>query len=191
MGRNTPEHRLRRAVAGVVALGGLSTVSCEAASQAGRDTTVAELLGRDLRSPDGCSDTVPSQSLSSDLGPLLGTDGLRVVTSTNVVGAAMPEQYDSDLWGGAKLLIAVHESVEGPIVVRGSNGAGAELRFGMGATPVSHRVLEPVDRAPLDGGWRDFPNAIRVSEGGCYSLQFDYPAGTSTIALQINLGEST
>jgi hypothetical protein len=167
------------------------SVACAAKESTQNDVTAADLLVRDVTLPSACADSLSPQSLSSDLGPLLGADNIRVVARDVRVAAAPPAQYESEQWGGAKLLIVVHESVKGPIVVRGVSSDGGELRFGMGSTPVPYRLLDPEDRSPLDGGWRDFPNEIRVSASGCYAMQFDYPAGSATVELQIDLREST
>lgn len=147
----------------------------------------SELRSRPLvASPGDCRKEPNVESLSKDLGPLTGTGPVRVVGNPWNFSLGDPANFGSEQWGGNKLLIAVHSSAGDHVLVRGKEVAPgtAQVGFGTDARPVFSRDLSLKSRTALDGGWIDFPNMIRLEKPGCYILQFDYPGGTSRLALR-------
>ena len=153
----------------------------------GSTATNLELRSRPLvASAGGCRKEPNVESLSKDLGPLTGSGPVRVVGDPWNFSLGQPANFGSEQWGGNKLLIAVHSSAGDHVLVRGKEVAPgtAQVGFGSDARPVFSLDLSVGDRSAMDGGWIDFPNMIRLEKPGCYLLQFDYPGGTSRLALR-------
>ena len=136
--------------------------------------------------PTDCRSEGKAEQLSKDLGPLTGSGPVRVVGDPWDFSLAPPSNFDSDRWGGNKLLIAVHRSVGDHVLVRGKavGAVGERVGFGTRPEPEFSRDRRLDGRRELDGGWVDFPNMIRLEKPGCYLLQFDFAGGTTRLALR-------
>jgi hypothetical protein len=89
------------------------------------------------------------------------------------------------LWGGNKVLWALSADSVSVALVRGHQLDGpAQVRFDLGADPASDKILDPSGKTPLDGGWYDFPGAVRLERPGCYGFQVDRADETSVIVLR-------
>ncbi len=124
---------------------------------------------------------------SADLGPMLGLGPARPVGLGQLaqLGIAPPENYGSHVWGGNKVLWALSTEVHGPALIRGHQLDGdGEVRFDEGDVPSLEKVLDPSGKAPLAGGWYDFPGATRVRQPGCYGYQIDTEAGTTFVVFE-------
>ena len=165
----------------------VSTPATQPAGLAGSNANNVELRSRPLVAlPSDCRKEERVESLSKDLGPMTGSGLVRVVGDPWNFSLGPPANFGSKKWGGNKLLIAVHTSAGDHVLVRGKavTPGTAQVGFGSEATPVFSLDLRVDDRATLDGGWIDFPNMIRLEKLGCYILQFDYPTGTTRLALR-------
>jgi hypothetical protein len=137
-----------------------------------------------------CPVTTMASTPSADLGPLIG-DGPVRPGALNPAGAAFVFGgiFGSSEWAGAKVLWATGPSVDSPVLVRGRQLDGDEVvRFDQDADPASELVLSPSERAPLDGGWRDFRSAARVRKSGCYAFQVDTTTSTSSVVFVAVVG---
>ena len=98
---------------------------------------------------------------------------------------APPEDYGSQVWGGNKVLWALSSEAHCPALIRGGQLDGdSEVRFGDGDVPALEKVLDPSGKAPLAGGWYDFPGATRVRQPGCYGYQIDTAAGSTFVVFE-------
>lgn len=139
-----------------------------------------------LGAGERCPVTTTVTSPSTDLGQMLGSGPARPVGlgEDAQLGIAPPANFGSATWGGNKVLWALHADA-GPALVRGQQLDGnGEVRFDEGSTPSIEKVLDPTGRAPLAGGWFDFPGYTRVERPGCYGYQIDTGAGSSTVIFQ-------
>ncbi|MEM8619613.1 MAG: hypothetical protein AAGF73_07820 [Actinomycetota bacterium] len=170
-----------------VAVGCTDADDSDPISSSTADADVQALRQREVLATGDCADQPTVEKASKDIGPLVGDGPVRVVANADgTVPTASPETYGSETWGGNKLLIAVSDEIDGPVLVRGLSQHGGDLGFGTDPAPEDSQVLSIDGRQPLGGGWYDFPNAVRVEQGGCYTLQFDYPQGTSRVELAID-----
>lgn len=153
------------------------------------DADLETLRSRPLDLPtvaegERCPVTTAVESPSAALGPMLGTAVARPVGlgPEASLGIAPPENFDSELWGGNKVLWALSATSEGVVLVRGRQLDGSsEVRFDSGDIPSLEKVLDPTGKVPLDGGWYDFPGNTRVQSPGCYAYQIDSIEGSTVI----------
>jgi hypothetical protein len=134
-----------------------------------------------------CPVTTDVTTPSTDLGPMLGLGQARPVglLPPAQLEIAPPENYGSHVWGGNKVLWALSTEADGPALIRGGQLDGdGEVRFDKGDVPSLEKVLDPSGKAPLVGGWYDFPGATRVRGPGCYGYQIDSDAGTTVVVFE-------
>lgn len=117
---------------------------------------------------------------------MLGTAPARpVVGADGTVGIAPPASFGSEIWGGNKVLWALSADVDGPALIRGQRLDGpGQARFDDGALPATDKVLDPVGKTPLDGGWFDFPGFVRLAAPGCYGFQIDVDGRSWSVILK-------
>ena len=136
-----------------------------------------------------CKPNSDPVEVSKGFAPLTGPTHVGVVSNnTWNYTIAPPKAYgEQSKWGGNKLLIAVHRSAGPAVTVTGHllDDPKVELRFGNDPEPVRSRILRLRDSRELDGGWYDFPNAIRAQKIGCYQLRFKSDRLDETLTLRI------
>jgi hypothetical protein len=87
-----------------------------------------------------------------------------------------PHDYQSQQWGGQKVLWVVAPTYSGPVLIRGHQIDGPnELRFNL---PGALEDPPPAELAFLalnldPHGWSGEPSATRVRAAGCYAYQAD------------------
>jgi hypothetical protein len=83
-----------------------------------------------------------------------------------------PERFESEEWGGQKVLWVVEPSYDGPVLIRGGQLDGPnEVRFDEGDVPPK-QIRMPAEDAP-DERWRERPSYTRLRAPGCYAYQVD------------------
>jgi hypothetical protein len=83
-----------------------------------------------------------------------------------------PERFESEEWGGQKVLWVVEPSYDGPVLIRGGQLDGTnEVRFDEGDVPPK-QIWMPAEDAP-DERWRERPSYTRLRAPGCYAYQVD------------------
>jgi hypothetical protein len=84
-----------------------------------------------------------------------------------------PERFDSERWGGNKVLWLVGPESRGPLLIRGRRlDKPALVRFDEGNVPPGSIRLGAVG-AGLEPAWRNRPSYTRVQGLGCYAWQID------------------
>jgi hypothetical protein len=148
-----------------------------------------QTVSTSARLPLGCKPNGDPSEVSKDFGPLTGTTHVGVVSNNTWNYTISPPEVfgDQSKWGGNKLLIAVHRSAGPAVTVTGHllDDPKVELRFGNDPEPVRSRILRLSDTKELDGGWYDFPNAIRAQKIGCYQLRFKSDRLDEVVTLRI------
>jgi hypothetical protein len=147
------------------------------------------LLERPIELPSDVRSECPITEAGREVpftGRLLGRGPIYVAASGKTAIGTSRES------GGFWLLrtLWVADATEpGPVLVRGRRlDAHGEVRFGGGPTPSSElrfaiRSYIHTPGQPL--GWRIFLDYLRVSEPGCYGLQFDTLGGSSSIVVEV------
>jgi hypothetical protein len=175
----SPRNRLRSGKHLLGCLIGATLLSACASSNTPASTPLAS----------GCKPNADPVEVSKGFGPLTGSAHVGVVSNnTWDYTIAPPKAYgEQSKWGGNKLLIAVHRSAGPAVTVTGHllDDPKIELRFGNDPEPVRSRILRLRDSRELDGGWYDFPNAIRAQRVGCYQLHFTSDRFDETLTLRI------
>lgn len=116
------------------------------------------------------------KEISRDFGPGLGVGPAYPVGlgTKGVLKYAPPANFESEEWGGQKVLWVVDPRYDGPVLIRGRQLDGPnEVRFDRGDVPPK-RIWMPAEDAP-DERWRDRPSYTRVKGSGCYGYQVDGP----------------
>lgn len=105
---------------------------------------------------------------------MLGDGSVRpVIDPQSPVGIAPPANFDSEVWGGNKLLWALSDGA-GVALIRGRElRSSVEVRFDGGVMPAAEKVLDPTGKTALNGGWFDFPGYVRLRQPGCYGFQVE------------------
>jgi hypothetical protein len=136
-----------------------------------------------LGAGERCPVTTEVSSPSKDIGQLWGTGPARpVLGGAPHIEIAPPANYGSKLWGGNKVLWALSADSSNVALVRGRQLDGpAQVGFDQGDEPALQKILDPSGRTPLNGGWFDFPGAVRLEGPGCYAFQIDRGDKTWTI----------
>jgi hypothetical protein len=118
--------------------------------------------------------------------PLLGGGAIYVAgAGTRAIGTA---RESGGFWF-LKTLWVADPREQGPVLVRGRRlDAPGDLRFGGGSSPslqLRFAIRSYVHTPGQPLGWRIFVDYLRVSEPGCYGLQFDTLGGSSTIVIEV------
>ena len=122
----------------------------------------------------------PIHTVSANYGPVAG-DGpayptFGVSAPPGVLAYGPPQNFQSQQWGGQKVLWVVAPTYSGPVLVRGHQLDGPnELRFDLGFSSGDPPPAELAFSAlNLDAnGWSGQPSHTRVRAAGCYAYQAD------------------
>jgi hypothetical protein len=141
-----------------------------------QDPRSRELAIPKLEPGEPCPRT-KGREISPDFGPGLGVGpAYPVGLGTNGVLDELepPETFESEEWGGQKVLWVVDPRYDGPVLIRGRQLDGPnEVRFDEGDVPPK-QIWMPAEDAP-DERWRDRPSYTRLRAPGCYGYQVDGP----------------
>jgi hypothetical protein len=147
------------------------------------------LLERPVELPSDAGGTCPVSESGREVpftGPLLGDGPVYLATTGNLAMGAARES--GGFWLLRTLWVA-DPSEQGPVLVRGERlDAPGEVRFGGGPNPSLELGLPIRSYIHTSGqpiGWRIFLDYMRVSEPGCYGVQFDTLGGTTWIVIEV------
>jgi hypothetical protein len=115
---------------------------------------------------------------SIGLAPGLGPGPVYPIGLRNgTLSIGPPTAFNSRHWGGQKALWFVHQSYQGPVLIRGRQLDGPyRVRFDRGGTPPKEvRIAsgETVAWVGQPDGSRGRPSNTRVRTPGCYGYQVD------------------
>lgn len=160
-------------------------------SPSGTEADPVAALRRPLDLPSlplggGCPVTRGMQEPDPALGPILGDGQVGPVGIPSGVLAYQAPGPDTvwagQSWGGQKVLWAVDDALDGPVLIRGHQLDGPlEVRFENAALP--ELVSEP-GYGGVPGGWRDYPSYTRLRAPGCYAYQVDTATGSTIIVFR-------
>lgn len=140
-----------------------------------------------LRPGQPCPVTLARHRPDPALGEIQGNGpagpvGLSAAGVLHYDDPAGANAFTDKSWGGAKVLWAVDNAVNGTVLVRGRQLDGThELRFNDPA--VDELLLAPKPPAS-PRGWRDYPSYTRLRAPGCYGYQVDAPSSTTVIVFR-------
>lgn len=132
----------------------------------------------------------PPHPIAAQYGPGLGGGPafpvLGATVRPSVLAYGPPQNFQSQAWGGQKVLWAIAPTYSGPVLIRGRQVDGPhDLRFDLGASGDPPPPELALVAANLDAnGWSSLPSHTRVQAAGCYAYQVDGTTFSVVIVFQ-------
>ena len=151
--------------------------SSEPAAMGSAGDPLARPLQPPTPGPGGKCPTEPGRTVDPAYGPAVGRGPVYAgaLGTDSTLLFSPPERFESESWGGNKVLWLVAPDYRGPVLIRGRRlDRSGLVRFDEGDVPPARIRLggDPVCQGS-DPRWRERPSYTRIEGLGCYAYQVD------------------
>ena len=151
--------------------------SSEPAAMGSAGDPLARPLQLPTAGPGGKCPVEPGRAVDPAYGPAVGRGPVYAgaLGTDSTLLFSPPERFESESWGGNKVLWLVAPDYRGPVLIRGRRlDRSGLVRFDEGDVPPARIRLggDPVSQGS-DPRWRERPSYTRIEGLGCYAYQVD------------------